>query len=123
MEFRAFANAFRLMWLSARDIGAPTIVEFDSEGNPIVVPNPVAQASRGDVYGGLLTFHLPKNWQWQSEYAWSYDDANLTDPTVKTLFGRAWRTIGTERSACVYKSNPPGCKTVRVQQVDATPSE
>ncbi len=83
---------FRLMWLSARDIGAPTIVEYDSEGNPIVVPNPVAQASRGDVYGGLLTFHLPKNWQWQSEYAWSYDDANLSDPTVKTLFGRAWRS-------------------------------
>ncbi|MGD0156354.1 MAG: IPT/TIG domain-containing protein [Terracidiphilus sp.] len=83
---------FRLMWLSARDIGAPTIVEYDSEGNPIVVPNPVAQASRGDVYGGLLTFHLPKKWQWQSEYAWSYDDANLSDPTVKTLFGRAWRT-------------------------------
>jgi len=83
---------FRLMWLSARDIGAPTIVEYDSEGNPIVVPNPVAQASRGDVYGGLLTLHLPKSWQWQSEYAWSYDDANLSDPTVKTLFGRAWRT-------------------------------
>jgi hypothetical protein len=80
------------MWLSARDIGAPTIVEYDSQGNPIVVPNPVAQASRGDVYGGLLTLHLPKKWQWQSEYAWSYDDTNLSDPTVKTLFGRAWRT-------------------------------
>jgi hypothetical protein len=83
---------FRLMWLSARDIGAPTIVEFDSGGNPIIVPNPVALASRGDVYGGLLTLQLPRTWQWQSEYAWSYDDANLTDPTVKTLFGRAWRT-------------------------------
>ena len=85
-------SEFRLMWLSARDIGAPTIVEYDSQGNPIVVPNPVAQASRGDVYGGLLTLHLPKKWQWQSEYAWSYDDTNLSDPTVKTLFGRAWRT-------------------------------
>ena len=85
-------SEFRLMWLNARDIGAPTVVEYDSQGNPIVVPNPVAQASRGDVYGGLLTFHLPQKWQWQSEYAWSYDDANLSDPTVKTLFGRAWRT-------------------------------
>ena len=83
---------FRLMWLSARDIGAPTIVEYDSEGNPIVVPNPVAQTSRGDVYGGLLNLHLPKKWQWQSEYAWSYDNANLSDPTSTSLFGRAWRT-------------------------------
>jgi hypothetical protein len=83
---------FRLMWLGARDVGAPTVVEFDSQGNPIVVPNPVASASRGDVYGGLLNLHLGKKWQWQSEYAWSYDNANLSDPTSKTLFGRAWRS-------------------------------
>ena len=83
---------FRLMWLGARDIGAPTVVEYDSEGNPIVVPNPVAQKSRGDVYGGLLTLHLGKKWQWQSEYAWSYDNANVSDPTSASLFGRAWRT-------------------------------
>ena len=83
---------FRLMWLGARDIGAPTVVEYDSEGNPIVVPNPVAQKSRGDVYGGLLNLHLGKQWQWQSEYAWSYDNANLSDPTSTSLFGRAWRS-------------------------------
>ncbi len=83
---------FRLMWLGARDIGSPTIVEYDSMGNPIVVPNPVASASRGDVYGGLLNLHLGKKWQWQSEYAWSYDNTNLTDPTSRTLFGRAWRS-------------------------------
>jgi hypothetical protein len=83
---------FRLMWLGARDIGAPTVVEYDSEGNPIVVPNPVAQKSRGDVYGGLLTLHLGKQWQWQSEYAWSSDNTNLSDPTSTSLFGRAWRS-------------------------------
>lgn len=83
---------FRLMWLGARDIGAPTTVEYDSQGNPIIVPNPVAAKSRGDVYGGLLNLHLGKKWQWSSEYAWSYDNANLSDPTSTTLFGRAWRT-------------------------------
>jgi hypothetical protein len=83
---------FRLMWLGARDIGAPTVVEYDAQGNPIVVPNPVAAKSRGDVYGALLNIHLSEKWRWSSEYAWSYDDANLNDPTAKTLFGRAWRT-------------------------------
>ena len=83
---------FRLMWLGARDIGAPTTVEYDSQGNPIIVPNPVAAKSRGDVYGGLLNLHLGKVWQWSSEYAWSYDNANLSDPSSTTLFGRAWRT-------------------------------
>jgi hypothetical protein len=83
---------FRLMWLGARDIGAPTTVEYDSMGNPIIVPNPVAAKSRGDVYGGLLNVHLGKKWHWSSEYAWSYDNANLSDPTSRTLFGRAWRS-------------------------------
>jgi hypothetical protein len=83
---------FRLMWLGARDIGSPTIVEYDSLGNPIVVPNPVAAKSRGDVYGGLLNVHLGRKWQSSSEYAWSYDNANLSDPTSATLFGRAWRS-------------------------------
>lgn len=83
---------FRLMWLGARDIGAPTTVEYDSQGNPMVVPNPVAAKSRGDVYGGLLNVHLDKKWQWSSEYAWSYDNANLSGPSSTTLFGRAWRT-------------------------------
>lgn len=83
---------FRLMWLGARDIGAPSTVEYDSLGNPIIVPNPVAQKSRGDVYGGLLKLKLGQKWQSQSEYAWSYDNANVSDPASRTLFGRAWRT-------------------------------
>ncbi len=94
---------FRLMWLGARDIGAPTTVEYDSQGNPIIVPNPVAAKSRGDVYGGLLNVHLGQRWRWSSEYAWSYDNANVTDPTSKTLFGRAWRSgiSGNPRKAAV----------------------
>lgn len=83
---------FRMMWLGARDIGAPSTVEYDSLGNPIIVPNPVAQKSRGDVYGGLLKLKLGQKWQSQSEYAWSYDNANVSDPTSRMLFGRAWRT-------------------------------
>ncbi|MGH9564313.1 MAG: hypothetical protein ACRD3S_22900, partial [Terracidiphilus sp.] len=83
---------FRLMWLGARDIGAPSTVEYDSLGNPIIVPDPVAQKSRGDVYGGLLKLKLGQKWLSQSEYAWSYDNANVSDPTSKMLFGRAWRT-------------------------------
>ncbi len=67
-------------------------MEYDSLGNPIIVPNPVAQKSRGDVYGGLLKLQLGQKWQSQSEYAWSYDNANVSDPTSTTLFGRAWRS-------------------------------
>src|ERR1017187_4132012 len=83
---------FRLMWLSAQDIGAPTSVGFDSMGNPIILPNPVAAKSTGDVYGALLNIHLNPKWLWSSEYAFSRENANTTDPTSKREFGRAWRT-------------------------------
>jgi hypothetical protein len=83
---------FRVMWLSAQDIGAPTSVGFDSMGNPIILPNPVAAKSSGDVYGALLNIHLNPKWLWSSEYAFSRDNANTTDPTSTREFGRAWRT-------------------------------
>jgi len=83
---------FRLMWLSAQDVGAPTTVSFDSQGNPIILPNPVAARSRGDVYGALLQIHLKQKWLWSSEYAFSRENANVDDPTSKTDFGRAWRS-------------------------------
>ena len=83
---------FRVMWLSAQDIGAPTSVGFDSQGNPIILPNPVAAKSSGDVYGALLNIHLNPKWLWSSEYAFSRDNANTTDPTSKREFGRASRT-------------------------------
>jgi hypothetical protein len=83
---------FRLMWLSAQDIGAPTAVSFDAQGNPIVTQNPVATAAKGDVYGALLNIHLRKKWLWSSEYAFSRQNADTNDPTSRSDFGRAWRT-------------------------------
>ncbi len=83
---------FRLMWLSAQDIGVPTTVGYDSQGNPIILPNPVAAKARGDVYGALLNIHLKQKWLWSSEYAFSRENANTADPTSQTEFGRAWRT-------------------------------
>jgi len=83
---------FRLMWLSAQDTGLATTVGFDSMGNPIVLPNPVAAEARGDVYGALLNLHLTPKWLWSSEYAFSRENANTADPTSRTDFGRAWRT-------------------------------
>ena len=82
----------RGMWLNAKDTGAPTTVGYDSMGNPIILPNPIAPVSAGDAIGALLKLHLGAKWLWTSEYAVSYDNANLTDPTSKRLFGRAWRS-------------------------------
>jgi hypothetical protein len=83
---------FRLMWLSAQDTGAPTTVSFDSQGNPIILPNPIATTSSGDVYGALLNIHLAPKWLWSSEYAFSRENPDTSDPTSKSEFGRAWRT-------------------------------
>jgi hypothetical protein len=82
---------FRLMWLSAQDTGAPTSVSFDSQGNPIILPNPVAPKSTGDVYGALLNIHIHQKWLWSSEYAFSRENPD-TDEDSKSEFGRAWRT-------------------------------
>jgi hypothetical protein len=83
---------FRLMWLSAQDTGAATAVGFDSMGNPIILPNPVASEARGDVYGALLNLHLTQKWLLSSEYAFSRENPNTADPTSRSEFGRAWRT-------------------------------
>ena len=82
---------FRLMWLSAQDTGAPTSVSFDSQGNPIILPNPIAPISTGDVYGALLNIHLHEKWLWSSEYAFSRENPDTTQVS-KSEFGRAWRT-------------------------------
>jgi len=82
---------FRLMWLSAQDTGAPTSVSFDSQGNPIILPNPVAAKSMGDVYGGLLQIHIKPKWLWTSEGAFSRENPDTTQ-FAKSEFGRAWRT-------------------------------
>ncbi len=83
---------FRLMWLEAKDIGSPTTVQFDSQGNPIISTTTFLTPSAGDAYGGLLMIHLNPQWLWSSEYAWSYDNPNLQAPGSRRLFGRAWRT-------------------------------
>jgi hypothetical protein len=83
---------FRFMWLNARDEGSPTTVAFDSLGHPIITPNPLAPAQKGNIYGALLLFHLTPLWTWTSEYAWGYTNPNLSDPTSTDEFGRAWRT-------------------------------
>ena len=82
---------FRVMWLSAQDTGAPTSVSFDSQGNPIILPNPVAAKSMGDVYGALLNIHLTPKWLWSSEYAFSRENPD-TSQFSNSEFGRAWRT-------------------------------
>ncbi len=84
--------AFRVMWLNATDTGSPTIVGYDSQGNPIILPNPIAPKSAGDVIGALLKINFNKKWQWTSEYAISYFNQDTTDPASKREFGRAWRT-------------------------------
>ena len=98
----------RGMWLNAKDTGAPTTVGYDSMGNPIILPNPVAPVSAGEAMGALLKLHLGTKWLWTSEYAISYDNANLSDPTSKRLFGRAWRSevagqAGTMNASADYR--------------------
>lgn len=83
---------FRLMWLSAQDTGAPTTTSFDSLGNPIILPNPIAPKSMGDVYGALLNIHLTPKWLLSSEYAFSRDNPDVEVSGSKAEFGRAWRT-------------------------------
>ena len=94
----------RGMWLNAKDTGAPTTVGYDSMGNPIILPDPVAPVSAGDAIGALLKLHLGAKWLWTSEYAISYDNANLSDPTSKRLFGRAWRSAVTGQAGKINTS-------------------
>lgn len=83
----------RFMWLSAEDKGAPTIVSFDALGNPILTTDPLANASAGDAYGGLLVVKLGGTWAWTSEYAWSYTNPDLSSLSPDGRpFGRAWRS-------------------------------
>ncbi|MGA3264633.1 MAG: IPT/TIG domain-containing protein, partial [Terracidiphilus sp.] len=51
-------------------------------------------SASGDVYGALLIiqFTKKKKWQWSTEYAASYDNADTASATSLREFGRAWRT-------------------------------
>jgi hypothetical protein len=81
----------RLMWLSARDTGTPAPFFSTSLGGPLSFPDAVATPGGGDLYGGLLVIHLPRNWAWSSEYAWGYNTLDLA-AGGQHLFGRAWRS-------------------------------
>jgi hypothetical protein len=63
---------FRLMWLSATDMGAAS--------------------AAGEVYGALVNLHLPKKWFWVTEYAVSHDNPATASSSSTRAFGRAWRT-------------------------------
>ncbi len=91
----------RLMWLNARDEGIPTTVafdpfgqplQFDQFGSPVLTPAPMATASSGDIYGGLLRVNLWRNWVWTSEYSWSYNHVAIADPSSLRRFGRGWKS-------------------------------
>jgi IPT/TIG domain len=82
---------FRFMWLYARDTGKAFEQTLDSQGNPITSTNFIATAGGGNAYGGLLLVHLSPNWDWASEYAWSYDTPDLVTSSTH-FFGRAWRS-------------------------------
>lgn len=83
---------FRLMWLTAQDTGAPTTIMFNGQGQPVQTINPVGTPGAGDAYGGLLIVHLTPKWQWTSEYAWSYDNPDISVMGSHRMFGRAWRS-------------------------------
>ncbi len=91
------------MWLSARDIGVPTTIQFDSSGQPLQTQNPVGTAGSGDAYGALLQVHLLPSLLWSSEYAWSNDNPNLGVAGAHRVFGRAWRTglVGSFKKAAM----------------------
>src|SRR5262249_5578952 len=83
---------FRFMWLSARDVGSPTTVTFDTLGHPIITTNPLAPPEKGNIYGGLLLLHLTPAWTWTSEYAWGDNTLTIPGEVSSDVFGRAWRT-------------------------------
>lgn len=91
----------RLMWLNARDEGIPTTIafdpfgqpqQFDQFGYPVLGPAPMATAASGDIYGGLLRVNLWPTWVWKSEYSWSYNRGDISDPASVRMFGRGWKT-------------------------------
>lgn len=98
---------FRLMWLSARDIGGiPLKIGFDQNSDPFTTTDAFASPRAGDSFGGLLTIKLNQNWFWNSEYALTSNNINRFSPESSRQFGRAWRTgvNGTWRKANISLS-------------------
>ncbi|MFN0112120.1 MAG: IPT/TIG domain-containing protein, partial [Blastocatellia bacterium] len=93
---------FRLMWMSARDIGGDALrIGFDENGLPLTQTDAFATPRAGDSFGGLLTIKLNQSWQWNSEYALTSNNVNRLSPESQRNFGRAWRSgvTGTWRKA------------------------
>ncbi len=82
---------FRAMWLGARDHQAASLEQTDIFNQESSYTDAVAMPSKGDLYGGLLQVHLPKNWLWASEYSWGYNDATTTTGAIHDS-GRAAMT-------------------------------
>src|SRR5262249_49022300 len=93
---------FRLMWLSAKDSGLPVVASSNALGQTLTVSNTFAQSGGGDLYGGLLVIHLPRQWTWKSEYAWGYNTLDLAESSHHA-FGRAWQSsvVGRVKSAAI----------------------
>ena len=114
----------RGMWLNAKDTGAPTTVGYDSMGNPIILPNPVAPASAGDAIGALLKLHLGAKWLWTSEYAISYDNANLADPDFEAavrprMAERDAGQVGKANASADYRELSANFRHARESKPDA----
>ncbi len=83
--------ALRLMWLSTRD-DSPVLTLGTNLLGSTSLSNNVATPGGGDLYGALLRIHLGEKWLWTSEYAWGYNDIDISGGTAH-LFGRAWRSV------------------------------
>ncbi len=84
---------FRLMWMSARDVGGDALrIGFDENGLPLTTTDAFATPRAGDSLGGLLTIKLNPAWSWISEYALTSNNVNRLSPQSTRNFGRAWRS-------------------------------
>ena len=83
----------RGMWLNAKDTGAPTTVGYDSMGNPIILPNPVAPASAGDAIRRAAEAAPRREVVVDIGVCDQLRQRRIySDPTSTRQFGRAWRS-------------------------------
>jgi hypothetical protein len=84
---------FRMMWLSARDVGGtPLRIGYDDQNHPQTVADPFATPRAGDSVGGMLSVKLNPQWAWNSEYVITSNNTNRLLDSSRRMFGRAWRT-------------------------------
>src|SRR5262249_9908589 len=84
---------FRMMWLSASDVGGtPLRTSYDAQNHPQTVTDPFATPRAGDSLGWTLSVKLNQQWVWNSEYAFASNNINRLLDSSQRAFGRAWRT-------------------------------